>query len=339
MTIPYAINGFGRIGRALVRAARGRGDLELVAVNDLAPAPTLARLLARDSVYGPYAGTVEAQGEALMIDGRRVPVFQQAEPSRIPWQEAGPRIVVEASGASRRGPFARQHLGRGVERVLAAWNPQDPGEVDVTLCAGINEEAFDPRSHRLVSAASCTTNCLAPLALVLDEGWGLRRGLTSSVHAVTNNQALLDSPHGEPRRGRSALLNMVPVPSHASPALGQVLPKLAGRLEGFAVRVPAPHGALLDLVAELEEPATVEQVGKGFRRAAEGPLGRILGVAGEEIEMVSSDIVGDPRSAVVDLPLLQEVDGSLLRVVAWYDNEHAYACRLAELLETVGREP
>ena len=336
MSIPYAINGLGRVGRALLRVARGAPGLELVAVNDLATPEQLARLVARDSVHGVFAGTVEAAEGALVLDGRPVPVYREADPAAIPWGDAGPRIVVEATGASRNRAFASGHLGPSVERVLAAWNPADPKDVDVTLCAGINDGAFDPRLHRLISAASCTTNCLAPLALVLHRAFGLRRAMTNSVHGVTNNQVLLDGAHPEPRRGRSALLNIVPTASNAAPALGTVLPELAGRLESFAVRVPAPHGALLDVVAELEtsEPIAAKVVCRLFREAAAGPLGRLLAVAQDE--PVSSDVVGDPHSAVVDLPLIQVIDGGLVRVVAWYDNEWGYAHRLTELLQLLG---
>jgi len=340
MPIPYAINGLGRVGRALLRVARETPDLELVAINDLASADQLARLIARDSIHGPFAGTVHAIPGALVLDGRQVPVYNEADPAAIDWARkgtrTGARIVVEATGASRTGAFAGRHLGSGVERVVAAWNPADPNEVDVTLCAGINDEAFDPESHRLISAASCTTGCLAPVVMTLHRAFGLRRVMTHSVHGVTNNQALLDSAHQDSRRGRSALLNIVPTPSNAAPALGAVLPELAGRLASFAVRVPAPHCALLDVVAEVEasEPIDTENLRKLFRTAVAGPLGQVMAVA--EDEPVSSDIIGDPHSSIVDLPLIQVLEESLIRVVAWYDNEWGYAHRLTELLQLLG---
>ena len=334
MSIPFAINGLGRVGRALLRCLPASGELELVAVNDLAPADALARLIARDSIYGPFPGSIEADGDVLVLEGRRIRVFRECDPAQIPWSEAAPRIVVEATGASRTGAFARAHLRGSVERVVTAWNPKDPAEVDLTLCLGINDGAYRPTAHRLISNASCTTHCIAPLARVLHEHWGLRRGLVNSVHGVTNNQSLLDAAHPEPRRARSAMLNMVPTASHAAEALGAVLPELAGRLRGFVVRVPAPHGALLDLVAELDRPASEEEVREAFRRAAEGPLAGILSVT--EGELVSGDFIGDAHSAIVDLPLIQSVEGALIRLVAWYDNEWGYATRLAELLELLG---
>lgn len=340
MSIPFAINGLGRVGRALLRCSRRFEELKLVAVNDLAPASALARLIRRDSIFGPYSGSVVAEGTeeagALVIDGRRIPVFQEQDPARIPWEQAAARIVVEATGAARTGSFARGHLRGTVERVVTAWNPRDPAEVDLTVCMGINEGQYRPERHRLVSNASCTTHCIAPLARVLDERWGLRRGMINSVHAVTNNQALLDCAHPEARRSRSALLNMVPTASHAAAAVGAVLPRLAGRLEGFVVRVPAPHGALLDLVAQLDRPAAVEEVRDAFRSAAAGEAQGILAVTQEEL--VSGDFIGDPHSAVVDLPLTQAVEGGMIRVVAWYDNEWGYANRLAELLVLLGRD-
>ncbi len=334
MSIPFAINGLGRVGRALLRRLPAFPGLELVAVNDLAPVDSLARLIARDSIYGAYPGSIVAEGGDLVLEGRRISVFREQDPAQIPWHTARPRIVVEATGASRTGAFARAHLRNSVERVVTAWNPKDPKEVDLTLCMGINEGAYRPESHRLISNASCTTHCIAPLARVLHENWGLRRGLVNSVHGVTNNQSLLDASHPEPRRARSGMLNMVPTASHAAEAVGSILPQLAGRLRGFVVRVPAPHAALLDLVVELERPAEEEEIRDVFRREAEGPMAGILAVTEEEL--VSGDFVGTTHSAVVDLPLVQSVEGGLIRLVAWYDNEWGYATRLAEVLEFLG---
>lgn len=333
MSIPFSINGLGRVGRALLRCSRRFPQLELVGINDLAPAEVLARLVARDSIFGPFGGVVQADGEALVIDGRRIPVFSEPDPAQIPWQRAGAKIVVEATGASRTGPFARGHLHGGVERVVAAWNPRDPEEVDATICMGVNEETYRPGEHRLVSNASCTTHCTAPVVRVLEAGWGIRQGLINSVHGVTNNQALLDSAHPEPRRSRSAMLNMIPTASHAAEAVGLVLPRLAGRLRGFVVRVPAPHGALLDLVVELREPASDDELRDAFRLAAR-KAGGILAVTEEEL--VSGDFIGDSHSAIVDLPLIQSLEDGMVRIVAWYDNEWGYASRLAELLLLLG---
>jgi len=352
MTTPFAINGLGRVGRALLRAIRSTpalaAQLELVAVNDLAPAATLARLLARDSLYGVYPGEVPgevgADSGALILDGRRVPVLRCPEAGTVPWSDHGARIVVEASGTLTRGSEARRHRTAGVERVVAAWNPEpeedgtlsDAMGVDWTVCLGVNQREYDPARHRVISNASCTTNAIAPVVQVLDDAFGVRHGLINTIHGYTGNQRLLDGPHSEPRRMRSATLNMIPVPTRAAVAVAAVLPGMRGKLDGFGVRVPSPSMALLDLVVTLERPATPETVRQRFREAAAGPLQGILGVT--EDELVSSDFLGDPRSAIVDLPLIQRVGESMLRVVAWYDNEAGYAQRLAELLVFLGEE-
>jgi glyceraldehyde 3-phosphate dehydrogenase len=330
MSVPFAINGLGRVGRALLRIAAARDEVRLVAVNDLALVEVLARLVARDSVRGPYAGTVAAAPGALLLDGQRVPVSAELEPMEIAWDDTGgeaPRVVVEATGAYTAGA-AIGHLCGPVERVVLSANDED---ADVTLCLGVNDGDYDPARHRVISNASCTTNCLAPLAAVLDRAFGIERGTMTTVHSYTVNQRLLDLAHPDPRRQRAAALNVVPTATTAPRALGRVLPRLAGRIAGVAVRVPTPMGALLELVVHLERPATADAVRDAFRAAAaEGPLAGILGVSDDEL--VSSDFVGDPRSAVVDLPLVTVVDGRLARVAAWYDNEWGYASRLADLL-------
>jgi glyceraldehyde 3-phosphate dehydrogenase len=331
MALRFGINGFGRIGRALLRASRGREGLVPAGINDVAPAAALARRLARDTVHGPYPGTVEADGDALVIDGRRVPVFQEADPARIDWAREGVETVVEATGRFLRRSAAAAHLRGTVRRVVISANG-DPGDPpDVTLCLGLNDGSFDPGRHRVVSNASCTTNCLALVAKVLHDGFGVRRALMSTVHSYTENQRLLDQPHPDPRRSRAAALNMIPTATTAADALGLLVPGLAGRVEGFSLRVPTPAVALLDLVADLEGEAPAGEVREAFRAAAAGDLGPYLGVTDEEL--VSSDFINDPRSAVVDLPLIQVAGGGLARVVAWYDNEWGYAHRLADLLE------
>ncbi len=332
MTTPFAINGLGRVGRALVRLARERPELELVAVNDLVSAPQLARLLARDTIYGRYPGEVRAEEGGLVLDDRRVPVYHQPSPAQIPWREAGPQVVVEATGRFDRRAAAAGHLGGTVTTVIISANAED---ADLTVCVGLNHQAYDPRRHAVLSNASCTTHCIAPVVRVLDEGFGVRRGLTHSVHGYTANQRLLDQAHPEVRRSRAAAVNIIPTSTRAARAVGLVLPQLAGKLDGLAVRVPAPIVAMLDLVVELARPAGVAQVQDAFRRAAAGDLAAILGVTEEEL--VSSDFVGETRSAVVDLPLVQEV-GGLLRVVAWYDNEWGYAARLADLVQLIGEQ-
>jgi glyceraldehyde 3-phosphate dehydrogenase len=333
MPIRFGINGFGRIGRALLRAARGRGEIELAAVNDVGPAHVLARLLARDTVHGPFPGEVRAREGGLEIDGRFVPVFQRSDPAQIDWAGPGVSVVVEATGRFTGRSRAAAHLRGTVRRVVISANadPQDPA--DVTLALGINEDAFDPGRHAVLSNASCTTNALALVAKVLHDRFGLRRALMSTVHSYTENQRLLDLPHPDPRRSRAAAVNIVPTSTTAAEALGLLIPQLTGRVTGFAVRVPTPVVAMLDLVADLEREARPEEVRQAYRDAS-GALAGWLGATEEEL--VSSDFVNDPRSAVVDLPLVQAT-GSLARVVAWYDNEWGYAHRLADLLERLAR--
>jgi glyceraldehyde 3-phosphate dehydrogenase len=335
MPLRFGINGLGRVGRALLRVARGREDLQLAAVNDVVPAPVLARLLARDTVHGPFTGEVRAGDGLLAIDGRRVAVFAEPDPARVDWSREGVEVVVEATGRFIARQGAASHLRGTVRRVVISANADPADPADVTLCRGLNETAFDRRRHAVVSSASCTTYCLALVAKVLHRCFGVRRALMSAVHSYTENQRLLDLPHADPRRGRAAALNIVPTSTTAPAALGLVMPELAGRVEGLAVRVPTPMVALLDLVAELERQTSAEAVREAFRDAARGELAGLLGVAEEEL--VSSDFVNDPRSAVVDLPLVQSVGGGLVRVAAWYDNEWGYAHRLAELLELMAR--
>ena len=330
MTLRFGINGLGRIGRALLRIAWNVPGLEVAAVNDVVPAPLLARLLARDTVHGPFPGSVRGEEGALVIDGRRIPVLQEPDPARADWGRHGVEAVVEATGRFIARSRAAAHLRGTVRQVVLSANADPADPADVTLCLGINEHEFDPRRHAVVSNASCTTNCLALVAKVLHDGFAVRRALMSAVHSYTENQRLLDLPHPDPRRSRAAALNIIPTSTTAARAVGLVIPALEGRIDGFAVRVPTPVVAMLDLVAELEREAPAEAVREAFRAAArEGMAGR-LGVSEEEL--VSSDFVDDPRSAVVDLPLIQTVGDRMVRVVAWYDNEWGYASRLADLL-------
>jgi glyceraldehyde 3-phosphate dehydrogenase len=332
MTTRFAINGLGRVGRALLRIARDRPDLELAAVNDVVAAPVLARLVARDTVHGPFAGTVDAAPSGLLLDGRPVPVFAEPEPGRIPWEETGAEVVVEATGRFSRRDLAAAHLRGPIRMVVVSANAEG---MDATFCLGINGGELDPSVHRVVSNASCTTNCLALVAKVLHDRFEVRRALMSTVHPYTENQRLLDLAHADPRRSRAAAVNIIPTGTTAARALALVLPSLAGRIDGLAVRVPVPAVAMLDLVAEVERPATAEAVRQAYREAAAGELAGLLGATAEEL--VSSDYVGDPRSAIVDLPLVQVAGGHLVRVVAWYDNEWGYASRLADLLALIGQ--
>jgi len=338
MPLRFAINGFGRIGRALLRIAWDREGLAVAALNDVVPVRQFAPLLAHDSVHGRFGPPVAAEEGALAAGGRRIPFFQEADPARVPWAEAGVQVVVEATGRFLGRAQAAAHLRapgeKGVRAVVLSANADPADPADATFCLGLADQdslAWDPERQPVVSNASCTTNCLALLADVLHRGFGVRRAVMNTVHSYTENQRLIDLPHPDPRRSRAAALNIIPTSTTAARALGSILPALAGRVEGFAVRVPTPEVALRDLVAELERDASAEELRAAYREAAAGRLAGVLGVTDEEL--VSSDYVGDPRSAVVDLPLVQAVDGRLARVVAWYDNEWGYASSLADLLE------
>lgn len=333
MPLRFAINGFGRIGRALLRIAWSREGLVPVALNDVVPARQLAPLLARDSVHGPFGEpvAVDASG-ALAIGDRRIPFFQEDDPARVPWGTTGAEVVVEATGRFLRRGQAAAHLRDGVRAVVLSANADPAEPADATFCLGLREPApADGPVAGVVSNASCTTNCLALLADVLHRGFGVRRAVMSTVHSYTENQRLLDLPHPDPRRARAAAVNIIPTSTTAARSLGLILPELAGRIDGFAVRVPTPVVALLDLVADLERDTTADEIRAAYREAAAGRLAGVLGVTEEEL--VSADFVNDPRSAVVDLPLVQVVDSRMVRVVAWYDNEWGYANRLADLLE------
>ena len=332
MPTRFAINGLGRIGRALLRIAWRRGDLELVAVNDIGTAAQLGGLLARDSLHGPFDGEVVAEEDALLIDGRRVAAFQEPQAEKIPWLDLDPQVVVDATGWCKTRELALAHQRGGVRKVIVSANAAG---MDLTVCVGVNHQSYDPARHHLLSAASCTTNCLGPVVHLLDRRFGLHRAFLNTVHSYNNDQRLLGFPHRDPRRARAAAINMVPTSTSAVQAIGRILPEMAGRIEGFAVRVPTPNVSLIDLVAELEQKPGVEEVNRAFSEAAQRELKGILAVSEEEL--VSSDFLGNPHSAIVDLPLTRQIDRRLYRVVAWYDNEWGHASRLADLLEQVGR--
>ncbi len=332
MPTRFAINGLGRIGRALLRIAWRRGDLELVAVNDIGTAEQLGGLLARDSLHGPFDGEVVAEEDALLIDGRRIAAFQEPQAEKIPWLDLDPQVVVDATGWCKTRELALAHQRGGVRKVIVSANAAG---MDLTVCVGVNHQSYDPARHHLLSAASCTTNCLGPVVHLLDRRFGLRRAFLNTVHSYNNDQRLLGFPHRDPRRARAAAINMVPTSTSAVQAIGRILPEMAGRIEGFAVRVPTPNVSLIDLVAELEQKPRVEEVNRAFSEAAQRELKGILAVSEEEL--VSSDFLGNPHSAIVDLPLTRQIDRRLYRVVAWYDNEWGHASRLADLLEQVGR--
>jgi glyceraldehyde 3-phosphate dehydrogenase len=336
MSVRVGINGFGRIGRALLRSAHERGaDIEIVAVNDVADAATLAALLRHDSVYGRFPGTVEEVDGALLVDGSELRVLAEPDPAQLPWGELGVDVVMESTGRFRTRAAAAEHLAAGAQKVIISAPAKGDEPADATVVLGVNfDEAYDPAVHHVITNASCTTNCLAPVAKVLHETVGIRHGLMTTIHAYTADQNLLDGPHKDLRRARAGAINLVPTSTGAAKALGMVIPELDGKLHGYAVRVPVPTGSLVDLTVEAEQPTSVAEVNAAFAgRADTGPLGGIL--AYSEEPLVATDIVGSPYSAIFDAPLTSVIDGTGVKVVAWYDNEWGYATRMVELAERV----
>ncbi|HEU5161019.1 MAG TPA: type I glyceraldehyde-3-phosphate dehydrogenase [Streptosporangiaceae bacterium] len=330
MTLRVGINGLGRVGRAFLRIARDRG-FEVVAVNDITDAKTLAHLLRFDSTYGPFGARVAAGADSLTVDGRTIAVTAHRDPAAIPWHDVGADVVIEATGKFRAREDAVAHLKGGARKVLISA----PGKrVDATIVMGVNDRDYDPAGHDIVSVASCTTNCVAPMVKVLDDAFGLVKGYMTTIHAYTGDQALLDAPHKDLRRARSAAANIVPTTTGAARTVGEVLPRMRGRLDGVAVRVPVEDGSLTDLAAILSRPVTAEEVNAAFERAAAGELAGVLRYCADPI--VSRDIVGDPASCVFD-SLLTQADAELVKIFGWYDNEWGYANRLADVAELVMR--
>jgi glyceraldehyde 3-phosphate dehydrogenase len=332
MSTKVAINGFGRIGRNFMRAAYERdADLEIVAVNDVTDAATLAQLLAFDSVYGRFPDPVRAENGGMIVSDRRVKVFAERDPGALPWSELGVEVVIESTGKFRTRAAAAKHLDAGAHKVIltAPASGPDPADADVVL--GVNfDRVYDPERHHIVTNASCTTNCLAPVARVLHDTVGIRHGLMTTIHAYTSDQNLLDGPHTDLRRARAAAINLIPTSTGAAKALGLVIPELQGRLHGFAVRVPTPTGSIVDLTIEAERETSTEEINHAFQQRADtGELKGIL--AYSEDPIVSSDIVGSPYSAIFDAPLTSVIDSTQVKVIAWYDNEWGYSNRLVEL--------
>jgi len=333
MTVRVAINGFGRTGRAFTRAVLRRHlDIDLIAVNDLTSPTALARLLARDSVYGPLGLDVKVVGDRLAVDGQEIGILSERDPAQLPWRDLGVDVVVEATGRFTARDKAAAHLDAGAPRVVVSAPSKG---ADATFVIGVNETTFDPAVHRVVSNASCTTNCLVPMIKVLDDAFGVERGFMTTIHAYTGDQLLVDGPHKDARRSRAAGVNIVPTSTGAARATGLVMDAMQGRLDGAAVRVPVPDGSLTDLVALLRTDATPGDVNTAFREAAgHGPLAAVLEYS--EDDLVSTDIIGSPASCVFDSGLTMASD-RLVKVFGWYDNEWGYANRLAELAELVGR--
>ena len=336
MPVRVGINGFGRIGRCVTRAAHARGaDIEIVAVNDLVDTTTLAHLLRYDSVFGRFPGTVEAQESAIAIDGTPIRTFAETDPAALPWGDLGVDVVIESTGRFRTRSAAAKHLEAGARKVIISAPAKGSEPPDATVVIGVNfESVYDEEKHHIISNASCTTNCLAPVAKVLHEAVGIRHGLMTTVHAYTADQNLLDGPHSDLRRARSAGINIVPTSTGAAKALGLVIPELEGRLNGFAVRVPTPTGSLVDLTVEAKFSTSKEEVNAAFAKAADtGALEGILHYTEDPI--VSTDIVGSSYSSIFDSGLTSVIDGTQVKVVAWYDNEWGYSSRLVELCERV----
>ncbi|HET9719649.1 MAG TPA: type I glyceraldehyde-3-phosphate dehydrogenase [Solirubrobacteraceae bacterium] len=330
MSARVAINGFGRIGRSALRAAQARGaDLELVAINDLTSPSVIAHLLAHDSVLGPFPGSVRALDDAIAINGVTVPVTAERDPAQLPWEELSVDVVLESTGLFTDRAKAAAHLAAGASSVLISAPARD---TDLTVVLGVNDDRFDPAAHRIVSNASCTTNCLAPVAKVLHGAIGVKRGVVTTVHAYTSDQRLQDSPHSDPRRARAAAANLVPTSTGAARAVGVVLPELAGRLDGMAIRAPVICGSIVDLTFVSERRTSVEEVNAALRSAAAEPaLESILEYSEEPL--VSTDIIGNPRSSIVDSQLTSVIDDEFVKVIAWYDNEWGYSNRCVDMLE------
>jgi len=327
MSLRVAINGFGRIGRIFFRVAFGHPDIEIVSINDLTDAATLAHLLKYDSSHGIFPHVVEATDGALIVDGVKVQVFGEADPARLPWKEMSVDLVVEATGAFTDRASAQRHLAAGAGRVVISAPAQEP---DVTVVLGVNADIYDPARHRIVSNASCTTNCLAPVAKLLLERFGIVQGTMTTVHSYTNDQPLLDMPHKDLRRARAGGISMIPTSTGAAKALGDVIPALSGKITGMAIRVPTPNVSLIDLVVTLEADADAAAVKALFIDAAQNAMKGILEYT--EAPLVSVDLNGNPHSAIVDGALTRRVGPRMLKIIAWYDNEWAYACRLRDLV-------
>jgi glyceraldehyde 3-phosphate dehydrogenase (phosphorylating) len=334
MSIKVGINGFGRIGRNILRAALAAGnrDLEFVAVNDITDSKTLAHLLKYDSIHRTLELPVRAEDKALVVDGTRIAVSSERDPAKLPWKDLGVGIVLECTGLFTARAKAAAHLTAGAKKVIISAPATG---ADLTICFGVNDAAYRPSEHHVVSNASCTTNCLAPVAKVLHERFGIQRGLMTTVHAYTNDQQILDLPHKDLRRARAAALSMIPTTTGAARAVGEVLPELKGKLDGMAIRVPTSNVSIVDLVAELKRPATEQQVNDSFRSAAAGPLKGILACTDEEL--VSIDFNGSPVSSTVDLGLTKVMDGNFLKVLSWYDNEWGFSNRMVDVTTMIGK--
>jgi glyceraldehyde 3-phosphate dehydrogenase len=328
MAVKVGINGFGRIGRNIMRAALGDSSIDFVAVNDLTSAHTLAHLLKYDSVLGNLHAKVEAKQDSISVDGDEFKVLSTRDPAQLPWKDLGVDVVFESTGLFTDRDAAAKHLAAGAKRVVITAPAKKP---DVTVVLGVNEEMYDPAKHQIISNASCTTNCLAPLAKVLHQSFGIKSGWMTTIHSYTNDQQLLDLPHKDLRRARAAALSMIPTTTGAALAVGEVLPDLKGKLDGFAMRVPTPNVSVVDLVAIINKPATAQEVNAALTAAANGPMKGILAMSTEEL--VSIDFKGNKNSSIVDTAYTKVMDGNFVKVLSWYDNEWGYSNRCVDLLK------
>jgi glyceraldehyde 3-phosphate dehydrogenase len=328
MAVKVGINGFGRIGRNVLRAALGNKGLEIVAVNDLTDPKTLAHLLKYDSILGNLRHNISATADAIEIDGRKIRVYAEKDPAKLDWESQGVQLVVESTGRFTDATQAKNHLRGTVKKVIISAPAKNE---DITIVLGVNQDKYDPAKHHVISNASCTTNCLAPVAKVLNDSFVIQKGTMTTIHSYTNDQVILDFPHKDLRRARAAALSMIPTSTGAAKAIYLAIPELKGKLDGFAVRVPTPNVSVVDLVVLTEKQTSVEEVNAAFKKASQaGPLKDYLGY--EEAELVSSDYRGDSRSSIVDAKLTRVVGGNCVKVISWYDNEWGYSCRVRDLI-------
>ncbi|HYA24260.1 MAG TPA: type I glyceraldehyde-3-phosphate dehydrogenase [Terriglobales bacterium] len=334
MAIKVGINGFGRIGRNVLRASLNDSNLEFVAVNDLTDPKTLAHLLKYDSILGNLPHKITAGPDCIQIDDRSIRVFAEKDPAKLPWESVGAQVVIESTGRFTNAEDAKKHLRGPVKKVIISAPAKNE---DVTLVLGVNHQVYDPAKHHIISNASCTTNCLAPIAKVVHDNFKIISGTMTTIHSYTNDQVILDFPHKDLRRARAAALSMIPTSTGAAKALKLVIPEMAGRLDGFAVRVPTPNVSVVDLVAVVEKKTTKEEVNAAMKQASEeGPLKGYLGY--EDKELVSVDFRGDARSSILDAPSTMVVGGNLVKVISWYDNEWGYSCRVRDLINYIGKK-
>jgi glyceraldehyde 3-phosphate dehydrogenase len=327
MAVKVGINGFGRIGRNVFRAALGNPDIDIVAVNDLTSPATLAHLLKYDSILGNLKNEISSSADSITVDGKSIKVFAERDPAKLDWTSTGAQIIVESTGIFTDATKAKAHLQGSVKKVIISAPATNE---DITVVLGVNESKYDPAKHNIISNASCTTNCLAPVVKVLHEEFGIVSGIMTTIHSYTNDQHVLDFPHNDLRRSRAAAINMIPTTTGAAKAIGLVMPQLKGKLDGYSMRVPTPNVSVVDLVAVLDKPTTTEAVNAALKAAAEGPLKGIL--AYTEDPVVSSDMLHNSNSSIVDAGLTKVLDGNLVKVVSWYDNEWGYSCRVVDLI-------